>query len=103
MLHHSCGFSLVNLGSPADPGLPEPRHTVHYTRGITSQPGSGISAESGRVEADLAMRWLRRDVAAGYRSLDAFRNESGLNPIRSRPDFQLLMMDLAMPDEVFAD
>ena len=31
----------------------------------------------------------------------AFRNESGLNPIRSRPDFQLLLMDLAFPADPF--
>ena len=49
------------------------------------------------------MQWLRRDVAAGYRSFEAFRNESGLNPIRSRSEFRLLMMDLAFPDEVFAE
>jgi len=55
------------------------------------------------IEADRALQWLRQAVAAGYRSLDALRNESGLNPLRSNPDFQLLMMDVAMPDEVFAE
>ena len=64
--------------------------------------GRVSSAEVGPVEADLAVQLLRRDVAASYRSFKAFTNESGLNPIRSRPDFRLLMMDLAMPVEAFA-
>ena len=69
--------------------------------GLAGAPGSSISADVKPVEADLAMQWLRRDVAAGYRSFEAFRNESGLNPIRSRPDFRLLMLDLAFPAEPF--
>ena len=70
--------------------------------GLAGRTGSSISADVKPVEADLAMQWLRRDVAAGYRSFGAFRNESGLNPIRSRPDFRLLMMDLAFPAEPVA-
>ena len=64
---------------------------------LAGRPGSGLPAETGTVEADLALKWLRQDVATGYRSLDAFRNESGLDPLRSRPDFELLMMDVAFP------
>jgi eukaryotic-like serine/threonine-protein kinase len=69
--------------------------------GLASRAGSNIAADVGHVDAGLAMQWLRRDVAAGYRSFGAYRNESGLNPIRSRPDFRLLMMDLAFPAEPF--
>ena len=29
------------------------------------------------------------------------RVDSDLDPIRSRPDFQMLMLDLAMPDKPF--
>jgi eukaryotic-like serine/threonine-protein kinase len=38
----------------------------------------------------------------GYRDADAFRNDDALDPLRNRPDFRLLMMDLAMPDDPFA-
>src|SRR5262249_60801917 len=51
----------------------------------------------GRVEFDRAMDTLRRAVAAGYNSFDWMRRDPDLDPLRSRPDFQLLMMDLAMP------
>jgi hypothetical protein len=40
-------------------------------------------------------------MAAGYTNPDAYRTETALDPIRSRPDFQLLMMDLGFPAEPF--
>jgi hypothetical protein len=39
----------------------------------------------------------------GYRNPDAYRTEDALDPLRCRPDFQFLIMDLAMPAEPFAD
>jgi hypothetical protein len=36
-----------------------------------------------------------------YRSVDAYRTEDALDLLRAREDFQLLMMDLAMPPEPF--
>ena len=47
------------------------------------------------------MDLLRRAVGMGYRNLDAYRTEDALDPLRDRPDFRLLMMDLAMPAEPF--
>ena len=49
-----------------------------------------------------AVATLRRAVAAGFRNLNTLRKDRDLNPLRSRPDFQLLMMDLAMPGDPFA-
>ncbi len=34
--------------------------------------------------------------------LDEMRKESLLDPLRTNPRFQLLMMDLAFPDDPFA-
>jgi hypothetical protein len=48
------------------------------------------------------MDWLRQAVAGGYRKLTVLRTDLDLDPLRSRPDFQLLMMDLAFPDDPFA-
>ena len=70
--------------------------------GLAARPGSGISAGEDQAESDRAMSWLRRAVAMGYRNPDAYRTESALDPIRSRPDFRLMMMDLAFPAELFA-
>ena len=49
-----------------------------------------------------AVATLRQAIAAGYRDLAHIRSDSLLDPLRARPDFQLLMMDLAMPADPFA-
>jgi hypothetical protein len=48
------------------------------------------------------MEWLRRAAAMGYRTLHSYRTEDSLDPLRSRDDFKLLMMDVAMPAAPFA-
>ena len=70
--------------------------------GVAGESGSGLLAEEGPAELDRAMDALRRAVAAGYRSVSWIRRDPDLKPLHSRPDFQLLMMDLAMPAEPFA-
>jgi hypothetical protein len=48
------------------------------------------------------MALLHKAVDMGYRTPDAYRTEDALDPLRGRDDFQLLLMDLAMPAEPFA-
>jgi hypothetical protein len=48
------------------------------------------------------MATLRKAVKMGYRNPSAYRTESALGPLRNRPDFQELMMDLVFPTEAFA-
>ena len=69
--------------------------------GLAGRPGSGVSAAEGIGEAEKAMAVLRQAVSLGYRNPDAYRNESALDPLRDRPDFQVLMLDLAMPADFF--
>jgi hypothetical protein len=69
--------------------------------GLAGKTGSGITIAKGRDEAEQAMQSLRRAIAAGYRDIANIRNDSDLTPIRSRPDFRLLMMDLAFPADPF--
>jgi eukaryotic-like serine/threonine-protein kinase len=52
--------------------------------------------------ADRAMDLLRRAAALGYRDPAAYQHDPGLSALRDRPDFKLLMMDLAMPAVPFA-
>ncbi len=47
------------------------------------------------------MELLRRAVAMGYRNANEIRIESVLDPLRSRDDFRLLMMDAAFPIDPF--
>ncbi len=69
---------------------------------LAGRAGSGVSAAEAVTEADAAMALLLRAVAMGYRNPDSFRTADALDPLRSRDDFKLLMMDLAMPAEPFA-
>jgi tetratricopeptide (TPR) repeat protein len=70
--------------------------------GLAGKPGAGVNATEGRAEADRAMGWLRKAVAAGYRKLTILQTDADLESLRVRPDFQLLLMDLGFPDDPFA-
>jgi tetratricopeptide (TPR) repeat protein len=49
-----------------------------------------------------AVASLRMALDRGYRNPGLIRTDPDLDSLRSRPDFQLLMMDLAFPAEPFA-
>jgi hypothetical protein len=70
--------------------------------GLAGSAGSGLSAAEGSSAADEAMAVLHRAVEVGHRNPDAYRTEDALDPLRDRPDFRLLLMDLAFPAEAFA-
>jgi hypothetical protein len=70
--------------------------------GIGTMPGTGMSAVEGQAEAERAMQWLHRAVARGYRNVALMQRDHDLDPLHSRDDFRLLMMDLAFPDEPLA-
>ena len=70
--------------------------------GLADRDGSGVSAAQAASEADSAMAMLHKAVDMGFSDADAYRTEDALDPLRARPDFKLLMMDLAMPAEPFA-
>jgi eukaryotic-like serine/threonine-protein kinase len=69
--------------------------------GAAGLAGSGMTASDGVLEAERAMDIVREIVTAGYRA-PALRGEPALDPLRSRPDFQILIMDAAIPGDVFA-
>jgi eukaryotic-like serine/threonine-protein kinase len=69
---------------------------------LAGLPGTGLSAGEKDTEADRAMALLRQAAGMGFRAPYAYRTETALDPLRDRPDFRLLMMDLAFPGEPFA-
>jgi serine/threonine-protein kinase len=69
--------------------------------GLAAKTNSGPSATVAN-EAGRAMDALRRACAAGYRDLEQIRTDPDLEPLRGREDFQLLMLDQAIPAEAFA-
>jgi hypothetical protein len=54
-----------------------------------------------RRYADMAMRALRQAVSCGKRDLALFQREPALDPLRSRGDFRVMLMDLAIPADPF--
>jgi hypothetical protein len=64
--------------------------------------GAGLPTIEAGAEAERAMGFLRQAVAAGYRDTLMMNKDPGLEPLRTRPDFHSLMIDLAMPDDPFA-
>ena len=67
-----------------------------------ARSGSGYTADQARGEADIALALLKQAVASGYRDADRVRTAPYLDPIRARPEFPLLLLDLAFPDDPFA-
>ena len=78
-----------NRCSPASPPRPA----------LVSRPPTARPRRTTRSRA------LRRAVAAGWKQLAHMKADSDLDPIRSRPDFQMLMLDmldLDFPADPFA-
>jgi eukaryotic-like serine/threonine-protein kinase len=72
--------------------------------GAASEPGSGLTAAEGQAEAERAVAGVRRALDAGYAEVSWVRNgDPDLKPIRSRPDFQQLMLDMTFPAYPFAN
>jgi WD40 repeat protein/serine/threonine protein kinase len=52
--------------------------------------------------ADRAMAVLHRAVDAGWRDLAHMKQDRDLDPLRARPDFHRLILDMAFPTDPFA-
>jgi serine/threonine-protein kinase len=71
--------------------------------GAAQQAESGMSSDQASAAAERAVAGVRQACAAGYRNYAWIRKrDTDLKPIRSRADFQALIMDLAMPADPFA-
>jgi serine/threonine-protein kinase len=67
-----------------------------------ADPAEGPAAERRRRDADRAVATIRRVIEMGFADSDTLRNDPQLGLLRSRPDFQLLLMDLAFPADPFS-
>jgi eukaryotic-like serine/threonine-protein kinase len=67
-----------------------------------ADPAEGpAAADRQRRDADRAVAAVRRVIGTGYAS-HLLKADPDLDSLRSRPDFQALMMDLAFPADPFA-
>jgi hypothetical protein len=69
--------------------------------GLAAETVSGLSSAESAAEADRAVAVVEKLVAEGYRDATS-RTNPDFDPLRSRSDFQLLIMDLTLPVEPFA-
>ena len=69
--------------------------------GIADQRESGLTRDEAESLAEKAVETLRRAVAAGLQDVAFMRQDTDLDPLRSRADFQLLLLDLAFPEDPF--
>ena len=66
--------------------------TAKLTKGATT---SGVDAmRVADEQADLAMAWLGKAVAAGYKDVDNLRMTKDLDAVRDRDDFKRLILEV---------
>jgi serine/threonine-protein kinase len=60
------------------------------------------AAERPRRDAAQAVAVIRRAIAMGHTDSSAWKNDPDFDSLRTRPDFQVLLMDLDFPADPFA-
>jgi hypothetical protein len=60
---------------------------------IRASDKSPAAVQKARAEADRAMDWLQKAIAAGYNNVALMKKDSDLDPLRDRPDFQALLAE----------
>jgi hypothetical protein len=70
--------------------------------GMAAQRGSLLTPSDASGLGEQAVLALRQAIAAGFRDVGFMRRDTDLNALRSRPDFQMLLLDLAFPSNPFA-
>jgi hypothetical protein len=93
---------LEGLGQPSPGNLYDLACAQSLLSGVASETGSGMTTAAARATADTAIATLRRVFDAGWKQLAHMRADSDLAPVRSRPEYQMLEQDMAMPAEPFA-
>jgi tetratricopeptide (TPR) repeat protein/tRNA A-37 threonylcarbamoyl transferase component Bud32 len=74
---------------------------AHSMWSVAGQDG-GITPSEREARGRRAIAALRRAVTAGHRDLSHVRRDPVLDPLRSHPEFQLMMMDLEFPADPFS-
>jgi serine/threonine-protein kinase len=99
-LRRSIGI-LRGLGGPTPVDYFDLARTQSLLSGLASTSGSGLTATDGQAAADEAMSSLRQAAGARWRNATWMAAEPDLAPIRSRPDYQALLLDMAFPADPF--
>jgi serine/threonine-protein kinase len=103
-------FKTLELARELHERLPAEPIMLYNLACIDSRLGvlaaSELKGEAARARgdayADQAIAALRRAVAAGYHQIKVIRKDPDLAPLKSRDDFQLILLDAAFPDDPLA-
>jgi hypothetical protein len=88
--------------SPVDPYNTAKLYVLDGELSETGQPAAPRADRLTRPEClERAIAALRRAVAEGFTQVEVIRNDPDLAPLRSREDFQALLMDLPFPADPF--
>jgi hypothetical protein len=82
--------------TPVDPGAIYNMACEDATTLASSDPANAAR------HLDHAMRWLRLAAEAGWNDTEHMRTDPDMDRLRSRPDYQLLILDIAFPPDPFA-
>jgi tetratricopeptide (TPR) repeat protein len=66
-------------------------------RAITAAVVSKSDAAAAKADADRAMEWLKKAVAAGYKDVARMKRDKDLDALRDRDDFKALVTELERP------
>ena len=107
--HPDKAFKTLELARVQHERLPSEPIMLYNLACINSRlsvlAASELTGEASRARVDAyaekAITALRRAVAAGYRQVKVIRKDPDLAPLRSRDDFQLILLDAAFPDHPF--
>ena len=93
---------LEHLSFPRPPTFTISPVSTPYSVGPPAEGRPRNAASQARSDADRAIAAFRQAVAAGFRDNGLAQTDGDLIPIRSRPDFQVLLLDMAFPVNSFA-
>jgi tetratricopeptide (TPR) repeat protein len=100
------GWAAWDIGTPLIPerqlGKARALALSHALASSLELPLTDSQRRAHAGDSDRAISELREAIKSGYRDLRTLRTAPAFAGIRSRADFQLLMMDLSFPEEAFA-
>jgi eukaryotic-like serine/threonine-protein kinase len=70
--------------------------------GLPSKRRTGDQSDTSLAHLDAAMSLLRRATASGFRDTISLSTDAAFDPLRSRPDYKSLILDLEFPADPFA-
>jgi hypothetical protein len=92
---------LLEHSSPLSPWIFYNLACAYSRWSAVSSSGASPAPAERDASAARAMAALRRAVAAGFDNVGHMGRDPDLDPLRSRPDFQAVIMEVGFPADPF--